>query len=501
MACREPLGRFSPPLAAKHYRLAVGLGEVSVPRWKRQLFVFLGAVESMRLLVLALASLLLAGCAGPPATSAPNPSGSTATTPTSTATSTTASALAGGQLRVDVVDVGQGDGTIWTLPDGSIIVYDCGPDDGGPAMTAQLANLGKAKGSHVLALIVSHGHLDHIGGCADVLANYVVENVYDQWYKGSDQPGSYGTFRQGVQDEGAALHDVEDDPGLADDVHIGATIPTPAPGIQVDVLWPSGPASTWDQIAEHSLVVRLSYGAVRFCFQGDIEAGQESAITAQRSDLGCTVYLMGHHGSKYASSAAWLSAIHPAYAPVSFGQNSYGHPTPEALCRVQQAGAQVYATQRLGTITFTTNGTGLTVAPDHPETKDYCATGADYWSQSTSATATPEPSTTPPPTVEPSGLGVAASVSNSAPCQNQHVTVHARVTDDAGTGIGGALVSTTWHYKTTTPTQSAYTDTGGDAYVDRGISRATIGYTVYVDVTATYQSLSAHTSTSFTPSC
>jgi competence protein ComEC len=288
-------------------------------------------------------------------------------------------------MRVHIVDVGQGDGTIWEMPDGSLVVYDCGPAASSSAqnpMTRYLSEaLGRPPGSPILVLVASHGHLDHIGGCEEIFEDYHVEHVFDQWYQGSDAPASYRAFQQQVRDEGAVLHDLADDPAMADDVRIqqGDGLPLAAGGPEAEFVWPTHIATKWDSIADTSLVLRLSFGSVSFCFQGDIESAQEASIASSPLALPCTVYLMGHHGSKYASSASWLAKMQPTYAPVSFGENGYGHPTPEALCRVQQVGAHVYATHRLGTITFETNGTAVKVTPDQPEAKDYCASGASYW--------------------------------------------------------------------------------------------------------------------------
>src|SRR6185369_12550173 len=125
-------------------------------------------------------------------------------------------------------------------------------------------------------------------------------------------------------------------------------LPATAAGIQAQIMWPPAPASTWSTIADSSIAVRLSYGTTDYCFQGDIETAQEASLASEARDLNCEVYLIGHHGSRYASSNAWLTMIHPTYAPVSFGTNTCGHPTSEALCRVQTAGASVFATHRLG---------------------------------------------------------------------------------------------------------------------------------------------------------
>lgn len=342
---------------------------------------------------LAFLMLMLAGClASDPestesnsASSTPAAASSTSSASVASSSSTTSTAVVSGLLRVHYVDVGQGDGTIWELPDGSIVVFDCGPAASSSStnpMTTYLSDaLGRAPGSTILALVASHGHLDHIGGCQELFADYQVQHVFDAWYQGSDAPNSYRAFQDQVRNEGAVLHDLVDDPRIPNDVRIeqGSHLPIPAGSGEATFLWPPSIASKWDSIADSSLVVRLVFGDLSFCFQGDIESAQESSIASSPWAQSCTVYLMGHHGSKYASSTTWLNQIRPRYAPVSFGENSYGHPTPEALCRVQQTGANVYATHRLGTITFETDGTAIKLTPDEPEAKDYCATGASYW--------------------------------------------------------------------------------------------------------------------------
>jgi competence protein ComEC len=334
--------------------------------------LFMQPRSAAALLVLALA---VSGCSAP-ALRVP---------PTQTSTSPTDAA---GYFRVHYVNVTQGDGTIWEFPDGTLLVYDCGPAWSSPEtnpVTRYLRDvLHRPFGSTLWGLVASHGHLDHIGGCQEVFSSYELEHVYDVWYQGNDRPQSYETFQEEATAEGAQLHTLLDDPHLDTDArfHQWDTLPLPATaGVAVQILWPPDDyqGNDWDEIADNSLVLRASHGSVDFCFQGDIETAQENTLAGYPQDLDCDVYLMGHHGSKYASGTTWLGKMHPQVAPVSFGENSYGHPTPEALCRVQQAGAKVYATGRLGNITITSGGDQVTVSPDGPETKDYCAAGASYW--------------------------------------------------------------------------------------------------------------------------
>lgn len=305
------------------------------------------------------------------------------------ATSSPTPLLANGTLRVHYVDVGQGDAVVWELPGGGVIVYDCGPaaatPDDNPLVRHLRDAMGLKPGATIHALVASHGHLDHIGGCDEVFDLYHVLHVYDTWYEGEDAPKSYQRFKAKVEAEGATLHRMASSgaPG-ADTFGIGTalTLPTAAreAGAEARILWPGAyQGSDWDDIARNSIVVRLTFGATSACFQGDIETREEANLAARPMEDGCTVYLAGHHGSRHASSEAWLARMSPSVAVVSFGENSYGHPTSEALCRVQQAGATLYATHRSGGVSVELDGVDARVVRGDAETRDYCAAGASYW--------------------------------------------------------------------------------------------------------------------------
>lgn len=402
-----------------------------------------------------------------------------------------------GSVSVHYLDVGQGDASVWALPGGGVAIYDCGGSSEPVALAAleaTLAELGLAPGDTIDLLVVSHGHLDHVRACDELLDRYHVAHLYDAFYNGTDTTQAYQAFRTKALAEGATLHGPWADPEVPSlEVFArGDAIVLPAAaheaGLTATVLWPGELEDIdWDEIAEVSLVVRLSLGSVDLCFQGDIEDGQEQTIAALTEDLDCEVYLVGHHGSKHASSAVWLTALDPEWAVVSFGDNSFGHPTPEALCRVQAVGAEVYATHRLGDIVVTTDGTNVTVTPDQPEAIDYCATGASYWDGEA-----PSASEGPP-------LTVTARADPADPCRFSTVSVHVNVLDANDHPVAGATVETTWHYASSTPSETARTDPDGNATVSRSIGAASTSHTVTIDVRASHGTASGATTTSFTP--
>jgi competence protein ComEC len=315
--------------------------------------------------ILIAAVLLLAGCVAPtlpgdqPTAQNPVPN------------------LGPGNATVTFVDVGQGDGTIWQLGD-KVIVYDCGDARSSAEtnpMVLALRSLGYPSGSTLHALVASHGHSDHVAGCSEVLQEYAFQHVYDTWYDGDDRPQAYRRFQDELTGEGAVLHTLGDGPNGFRAGHILAA----GDGYEAKVLWPAGPQVTsWDDIAENSIVVRLQVGSTSFCFQGDIETAQEALIVDANPDLRCTAYLAGHHGSSHASSGKLLTTIRPEFTIVSSGNNTYGHPTSQALCRLQSVGTAIFVTWRLGTITVSSDGSSIGVSPGGSETADYCALGTRF---------------------------------------------------------------------------------------------------------------------------
>ena len=78
------------------------------------------------------------------------------------------------------------------------------------------------------------------------------------------------------------------------------------------------------------------------------------AVLAERKELpDIEVLLVGHHGSRDASSTALLRTVTPEVGIISVGaDNTYGHPTDEALRRLVGMGAEIYRTDRQGSVSI-----------------------------------------------------------------------------------------------------------------------------------------------------
>jgi competence protein ComEC len=128
--------------------------------------------------------------------------------------------------------------------------------------------------------------------------------------------------------------------------------------VVLDVLAPSEPfvADTGDDVNENSIVLRLSYRlpdghTYRALFTGDAGEASEARLLTHGVDLRADLLKVGHHGSRWATTSAFLAAVRPHVALISVGRhNSFGHPSSETLDRLSAAGVTVYRTDRCGAI-------------------------------------------------------------------------------------------------------------------------------------------------------
>ena len=107
---------------------------------------------------------------------------------------------------------------------------------------------------------------------------------------------------------------------------------------------------------EQGLTYLCSAGDFDALITGDMAGNTEKKLREQFALPDIEVLVVGHHGSRYSSTDAFLQQVRPETAIISVGDNSYGHPTQEAMDRLSRNGAAVYRTDRQGNILVTVNG-------------------------------------------------------------------------------------------------------------------------------------------------
>ncbi len=135
-------------------------------------------------------------------------------------------------------------------------------------------------------------------------------------------------------------------------------------GATITLLTPPDPpiAHSRSDVNANSVIVRLDYRAVGVLFAADAEPQTERWLLTSGARLPAQVLKVAHHGGRYSSTAKFLRAVSPQAAVISVGVvNEYGHPTPEAIGRLERAHARVYRTDQDGTVTVETDGARIQV--------------------------------------------------------------------------------------------------------------------------------------------
>lgn len=110
---------------------------------------------------------------------------------------------------------------------------------------------------------------------------------------------------------------------------------------------------------DESLVLRVVFGTQSFLFMADVEkTGEECLISRYgASFLDCDFLKVGHHGTKDATTDAFLSITTPRFAAISAGkENRYGLPDGETLARLDAYGVMTYRTDKDGMLSFISDG-------------------------------------------------------------------------------------------------------------------------------------------------
>jgi competence protein ComEC len=126
---------------------------------------------------------------------------------------------------------------------------------------------------------------------------------------------------------------------------------------QVSVLAPLAGYQPGSEPANNdSMVLRVAYGGTSVLLEGDAEGAIEDGMLVQPG-LSSTLLKVGHHGSVTSTRPEFLARVAPRLAVISCGRrNRYGHPRPEILSELQQAGVRTFSTDINGAMCFRLDG-------------------------------------------------------------------------------------------------------------------------------------------------
>lgn len=251
-------------------------------------------------------------------------------------------------LEAMFLDVGQGDGILLRTGKSAVLV------DGGSSSKKSLGeytlepclkNLGV---SVITYAFISHGDLDHLSG-----VHFLLETSDDIRIENIMLP------YQGKDDEKIKeLAELARMRGTKVTYLVGGDEVT-VEGLEITCLYP-GASDVPENVNEQSEVLKMDYGNCHILFTGDMGEKEENRLLERLGEKKLSqinVLKTAHHGSKYSSSEAFLKAVSPLWAVISYGENnSYGHPHKEVLDRLEDFGVEVFKTAESGAIRLWTDG-------------------------------------------------------------------------------------------------------------------------------------------------
>ncbi|WP_344317252.1 ComEC/Rec2 family competence protein [Acrocarpospora pleiomorpha] len=245
-------------------------------------------------------------------------------------------------------DVGQGDALVLSAGEGKAVVVDAGPEPGPVDRCLRRLDV------HTVPLLVlTHPHLDHVGGLTGVLRNRRIGAVVVSPIRVSQREST----RVSTELRTRKIPEWVVRPGTR--WHFGqAEITVLAPNAE-DPIQGQGEGSMTNN-ASVVLLVRWPTGSALLA--GDLET--EAEDTLLRTGVPpVDILKVPHHGSGR-QSPAFLAATRSRAALISVGaDNNYGHPAQTTISRLTWLGTRVYRTDRAGDLAVIPHQGRLAVVP------------------------------------------------------------------------------------------------------------------------------------------
>lgn len=240
--------------------------------------------------------------------------------------------------------VNVGDCTVYTSPDGLVMMVDCGNPASFPEIDAQLREMGIEE---IDIFVMSHPHADHIGCFAELAGHYPIKQLYKNAHEYDS--GTYAKAVETAEELGipvTVLHD-------GDSFSFGGEV-------EVEVCGPSskfeGSLSNMTAAANNaSIAMRLCYGDSSFWTAGDTYVpGEQEILRAYGEAIRSDVVKMNHHGYETSNGRDYVETLRPKVA-VSMHESMTSR---TVALRHSTRGIATFYTCMDGTVRVSTAGDG-----------------------------------------------------------------------------------------------------------------------------------------------
>lgn len=278
-------------------------------------------------------------------------------------------------LKINFLDVGQGDCIIIQLPDGKNMIIDSGQFEKAQTSIEEFTTANNITTFDYLLL--THADRDHVDKMSWVIDTYDIKyifrpNNYSDNTISKDLPSEFNTktdggyvvttkvyanFMLSAYNEKCPVEIFNKDSDFTNKIiyneqELSYTFDFLTPIADREKISYSDPNN-------YSPIMMLTYMDKKIMFTGDAEEKMLAEyVEAYGSANNVDVLKVGHHGSENATTTAFLQAIDPEYAIIQCGANNkYGHPHAEALNRLvgYDSNMSIYRNDTNGKITLCIN--------------------------------------------------------------------------------------------------------------------------------------------------
>lgn len=298
-------------------------------------------MKKIRIVLLIILCLLVVGCANPFVENDDK---------------TSISTFSGDTLRVNYIDVGQGDSIFIQLPNKETMLIDAGEAYEVDNVINYLNNLGITKIDYAVG---THPHTDHIGGLEEVINTFDIGSIYMP--RASSTSKTYEDLLTTISNKGLKVKTAKSGVVVLDDDNL-----------KLEFIAPN--SDRYSELNNYSAVLKLTYLDNTFLFMGDAETLSENEIT---SNVDADVIKVGHHGSDSSSGIEFVRKVSPEYAIIMVGEgNSYNHPYQSIIDRYESVGAKVLRTDLDGNIVCDSDGVDVTCSGDKDSSSNSSSSAA-----------------------------------------------------------------------------------------------------------------------------
>lgn len=250
---------------------------------------------------------------------------------------------AGDTNEILFMNVGQGDCTA-VVSRGAVALFDVGPKSGANDAGARIVVPELRKnGLHPSVIVLTHPDTDHVGGLAAVVRAFPEALIFIN-----------AEFRSSKH----MIDQLQEADVPESRVHwLSPRCEMRVGDFTADLFCP--PWRVGENDNEGSVVAKVSHGRASAVLMGDAGIKTEFTLLG-RLDWRAEVLKIGHHGSRFSTSEAWLRAVQPKWGVVSCGLNNrYGHPHRATLDRLREAQVNVARTDEEGNVVFAESENGF----------------------------------------------------------------------------------------------------------------------------------------------